>query len=232
MTPPEAVPSPAGHTIEVAPVADERAGSVLGKLDTITIDSGPDLLTHVEGELVNSLSRMGFAVRQVDRDAPRAGRKQILPSLLSAELSSESTLRFPVAAAVRVRIEVLDEYGQSTFRKEIRGATSRDLGFHTQGGVEDAQVLAEAIGASLSSLAADPSFAVAVGTPPEETANQRASQTPGRTTGSDRGTWSSEEEQSAEGIADRLATLDRLLKEGLIDQHDYEKKRQGILDEL
>lgn len=133
MPTPLAVPSPAGQTVEVGSIADERAQSVLGKVDSVTIDSGPDLPAYVEGELTNALSRLGFAVRQEDRSAPVAGHKRVLATLLSAEVSSESSLMYPVVATVRVRIELIDESAQSTFRKEIRGATSRDLGFHTQG---------------------------------------------------------------------------------------------------
>jgi hypothetical protein len=231
---PEAVPSPAGQTVEVGSVADERAESVLGKLDTLTIDSGPDLLTYVEGELANSLSRLGFAVRQVERNAPAAGHKRVLASLLSTDLSSESTLRFPVDAAVRLRIELVDESAQSAFRKEIRGATSRDLGFHTQGGPEDAQLLAEALDQALSRLAADESFVVAVNISPAEAAQRRAAREDSRkaATKSERATRGSEGGQSAQSVADRLGALDHLLEEGLIDQADYDRKRRGILDDL
>jgi hypothetical protein len=230
----EAVPSSGGQVVEVAPVADERGESVLGKLDRLTIDSGPDLLIYVESELANSLSRLGFAVRQVDRNAPVAGHKRVLASLLSVELSSESTLMYPVAAAVRLRIELIDESAQSTFRKEMRGATSRDLGFHTQGGPEDAQLLAEVVDQALSSLAADESFIVAVNITPEEAAERRVSEENGRkaATSSERATRGSEAGQSAESVAARLGTLERLLEEGLIDQDDYDQKRRGILDDL
>jgi hypothetical protein len=231
MPTPEAVSSPAGQIVEVASVVDERAESVLGRVDTATIDSGPDLVAYVEGQLVNSLSRLGFAVRQVDRNAPVAGSKRVLASLLSAELSSESTLMYPVAAAVRLRIELIDESSQSTFRKEIRGATSRDLGYHRQGGPEDAQLLAEVVDQALSSLAADESFVVAVNTSPGEAAERRAEDAR-KAASNDRPTRGSEEGQSAESVAERLATLDRLLEEGLINQDDYDRKRRGILDDL
>ncbi len=231
---PEAVPSPAGETVEVGSVADERAKSVLGKLDTFTIDSGPDLLTYVKDELANSLSRLGFAVRQVERNAPAAGHKRVLASLLSTELSSQSTLRFPVAAAVRLRIELIDESAQSTFRKEIRGATSRDLGLHTQGGPDDAQLLAEVVDQALSRLVADESFVVAVSISPEEAAERRSAKEDSRkaATKAERATRGPEGGQSPEGVADRLGALDHLLEEGLIDQEDYDQKRRGILDDL
>jgi hypothetical protein len=134
MPTPEVVPSPAGPTIEVVSVADERANSVLGEVDSVTVESGPDLIAYVEGELVNSLSRLGFAVRQVDQDAPAASHKRVLASLLTAEVSCESILIYPVAASVRLRIELIDESSRSMFRKEVRGATSQDLGYHRQGG--------------------------------------------------------------------------------------------------
>jgi uncharacterized lipoprotein YajG len=234
MPPLAAVPSPAGQTVEVSSVVDERAESVLGKVDSVTVDSGPDLLTYVEGELENSLSRLGFNVRQADRDAPAVGSKRILASLLSAEVWSESTLMFPVAAAVRLRIELIDESAQSTFRKEIRAATSRDLGFHTQGGPEDAQLLAEVVDQALASLAADESFVVAINTSPEEAAERRASGEDARraATKSEGATPGLQGGQSAESVADRLRTLDRLLEEGLIDQDDYDQKRRGILHDF
>lgn len=227
MPTPRTVPSPAGPTIEVAPVVDGRAASILGKVDTITVDSGPDLLDYVEGELANSLSTLGFAVRGVERGAPATGRKRLLATLRSAELASESTAYFPVAASVSVEIEVVDESGTSTFRKEVRGASSRDLGFHRQGGPEDAQLLAESVDQAIATLSVDASFAVALAGPMKENARQRGSD--GRAM---EATRKSERAASEPGVADRLRTLDRLRDEGLIDRSDYERKRQEILDGL
>jgi len=234
MPPLDMVPSPAGRTVELASVVDERINVVLGKVDTLTIASGPDLVTHIEGELANTLSRMGFEVRQVDQSAPLAGHKRILPSLTGAELSSESTLLHPVAAAVRVRIEIIGEPQQSMFRKEIRGAVSRDLGRHKQGGPEDAQLMAEAVHQAFTQLAADESFIFAVNASPEDVAERRAAEEKAR-----KATIEAAEErsmpregQTANSVADRLGTLDRLLKDGLIDQNDYDQKRREILDDL
>lgn len=234
MPAPEVVSSPAGQIVELSSVEDERSQSVLGKLDTLTIDSGPDLLSYVEAELTNSLSRLGFAVRQVERDTPPAGRKRVLAALLSAEVSSESTLRFPVVAAIRLRIELIDESSQSTFRKEIRGGTSRKLGFHTQGGPEDAKLLAEAIDQALSRLAADASFVGAVRLSPEGAAKRRAAEAEARKAAakSPRPSRAVEDGESAQSVAGRLGALDRLLEEGLIDQADYDQERRRILDEL
>jgi hypothetical protein len=229
----ESVSSPAGPTLEVAPVVDERSGVVLGKVDTLTVASGPDLVTYVEGELVNTLSRMGFAVRQVaSTSIPEY--KRVLASLTSAELSCESTLLQPVLAAVRLRIEIMDESQQSAFRKEIRGAMSRDLGRHSQGGPEDAQLLVEAVQQALARLTADDSFAFAVNASPEEVAEQRASEEQARKAAAEtaRRRGAIPESQTEESVADRLGTLDRLVKEGLINQGDYNRKRQEILDDL
>jgi hypothetical protein len=210
-----AVPSTGGQIIEIAPVSDERGGAVLGKVDSVTVESGADLLVYVAGELGNALSRMGFDVRQVDANAPVTDRKRVVASLLSVDLSSESTLMFPVAAAVRLRIDVVDGSRPSDFRKEVRGAVSRELGFHKQGGPENAQLLAEAVQQAFSMLEADQPFRAAL-------------------QGSDRKTptMASEQAPPPEGVADRLATLDRLLAEGLINQDEYDRKRREILDDL
>jgi hypothetical protein len=234
MPQPDTVPSPTGETIEVGPVSDERAASVLGKVDTITIESTPDLVSYVEAELVNALSRLGFAVRQVERNADVDGRKRVLASLLSAELSSESTLLHPVAAAVRLRIELLDESGQLAFRKEIRGATSRDLGAHTQGGPEDARLLADVIDQALSRLAADESFLATLTGSAAERAERRPSpeEFVAPPTRAEPPKPTPERGRSAERVAERLGALDALLEQGLIDQEDYDDKRREILDEL
>src|SRR5262245_46137383 len=91
MPTPMSVPSPVGPTIEVGSVADERSTPVLGTVDMIPISSGPDLIPYVESDVVDSISKLGFTVRQVDRNSPPAGHKRVLVSLLSAELSSESS---------------------------------------------------------------------------------------------------------------------------------------------
>ena len=232
MPTPGTVPSPAGETIEVGPVGDERAIPVLGEVDSITIESGPDLASYVEGELVNTISRLGFAVRQVDRAAPPDGRKRVLAALLAADLSSESTLLHPVAAAVRLRIEALDESGQSVFRKDIRGAMSRDLGAHTQGGPEDARLLADVIDQALSRLATDESLLFALSGSPGEKAAGRASREGSVLPRAAPSVRTPERDRSAERVAERLKALDALLAEGLIDRADYDTKRREILDAL
>jgi len=234
MPPVESVSSPAGPTVEVAPMVDERASVVLGKVDTLTVASGPDLVRYVEAEMVNALSRMGFAVRQVDPSTPIGTYRRVLAALTGTELSSESTLLHPVVAAVRVRIEIIDESQQSTFRKEIRGSISRDLGRHKQGGPEDAQLLAEAVQQALARLAADESFAFALSSSPEEMADQQASEERARKAAAEalQRRRVLPEGQPEGSAADRLSTLDHLLKEGLINQDDYNRKRQEILDDL
>jgi hypothetical protein len=157
---------------------------------------------------------MGLDVRQVDEGAPTSERKRVRATLLSAELSSESSLMYPVVAAIRLRIELDDASKEFDFRKEIRGAVSRELGFHTQGGPEEAQLLAEAVQQAVSILAADQPFLAAL-------------------QGSDREpTTASDQTPVQKGVSDRLGTLDRLLAEGLISQDDYDRKRGEILDEL
>jgi hypothetical protein len=148
--------------------------------------------------------------------------------LLSAELSSESTLLDPVVAAVRFRIELTDETGRITFRKDFHGSTSRKLGFHTQGGSEDAELLVEAIGQATQDLTADRSFRAALLLPPTEEvgsdgANAASSEPPRQHNSGGHRALSPEE---------RLSVLDQLLEEGLINQDDYTAKRKEILDDL
>ena len=240
MPPPESVGSPAGPMVEVADVTDERVTPTLGKLDSYTIDSGPDLVKYVEAELINSLFRMGFDVRQVVRSEPPGSQKRVQAALLSAELESKSILLYPVAAAVRLRVELTDELGQATFRREFRGAISRDLGMHTQGGREDAELLAEVIDQAVAALAADNSFAAALSISPEEAEQRRRSEEgirePARDTGS-RVPLSTEAPElpprgSKDITAERLRKLDQLLEEGLIDRDDYAEKRREILSDL
>lgn len=226
--------------LEVCDVADERVATTLGKIDTFTIDSGPDLVKYVEAELINSLFRMGFDVRQVDRSAPPAGRKRVQATLLSAEVESESTALYPVAAAVRLRVALTDELGEVTFRRDFRGALSRDLGMHAQGGPEDAGLLAEVIGQTLANLAADKSFVAAVSVSPDEAQRRRRSEQELREAARDlegRAPLSEEAAEtpprgSKEVAKERLRTLDQLLEEGLIDRDDYAKKRREILSDL
>ena len=240
MPPPESVGSPTGPMVEVSDVTDERVTPTLGKIDSLTIDSGPDLLKYVEAELINSLFRMGFDVRQVDQSEPPAGQKRVRAALLSAELESESTLLDPVEAAVRLRVELTDELGEVTFRRDVRGALSRDLGMHTQGGREDAELLAEVIGQTLAALAADKSFVAAVSMSPDEAQRRRKSEQEIRETDRDAGSRAplpkEAEEMPARGskevAEERLRTLDQLLEEGLIDRDDYAKKRREILSDL
>lgn len=229
MPPLETVPAAAGQTLELAAVVDRRPGGVLGKVDTLTIASGADMVPYVEGELVNTLSRMGFAPLQVEHTAPLAGRKRVLASLTDATLSSESTLLYPVAASIRLRIEVVDESGKSTFRKEFRGAETRDLGRHKQGGPEDAQLLADVVAQACASLARDESFVSAVASSREKAGSPRVAAEEAREIAPEpaRGT-----SPAAASVSGRLKTLDRLLEEGLIDQDDYFRKRKEILDEL
>jgi hypothetical protein len=211
----QAVPSKAGQIVEMAPISDERAGVVLGEVDSVTIESREDLLVYIAGELANGLSRMGLDVREVDANASLTDRRRIRGTLLSAEVSSESSLMYPVVAAVRMRIELVDATQQLDFRKEIRGAVSRELGFHTQGGPENAQLLAEAVRQAVSSLEVDQSFVAAL----------RGSDHKTPTVASDEG-------PVHESVADRLGTLDRLRDEGLIKQDEYQRKRGEILDDL
>jgi hypothetical protein len=208
----ELAPSQAGQVVQIMPVSDERAGVVLGEVDSVAVESGPDLLVYVAGELANVLSRMGLDARQVGE--ADSSRTRIRAVLLSAELSSESSLMYPVVAAVRLRIELADAFGEFDFRKEIRGAVSRELGFHKQGGPEEAQLLAEAVQQAVAILEVDRAFLAAL---------QGVDSKP--TTASDR-------DSVQESASDRLATLDRLLAEGLISQDDYDRKRGEILDDL
>jgi hypothetical protein len=226
----ELVPSAVGQIVEVTTVEDRRASPMLGKVDSATIESGPNLITYIQDALSNSLSQMGLSVRHVDRDAPVAGHKRILPSLVTAEISSESSLMYPVAAAVRLRIEVIDESGRSAFQQEARGAMSRELGFHRQGGPEDGRLLADTIDQALSNLAANRSFAAAI---KAATPNEQDVSNPNAKAGtSEQVTADSAGTPVPESLAERLATLDKLLEQGLINQEDYDRKRQEILDDL
>lgn len=226
---PDMVPTPAGPVLEVPPLADERASSRLGKIDTFTIRSSPDLVRYVEAELVNSLSRMGLTVRQVGRGAVSDRQKRLEAALLSAELSSDSTALKPVVATIRFRVDLLDETGRSTFRRDFFGAASEKLGFHTQGGPEDARLLAEAIGQAMERVAAERALRTAAFLSEAEAADARAS-VAAAASAPPRAEPPASDATTA--VEERLSTLDQLLREGLIDRDDYETKRQEILDDL
>ncbi len=240
MPSPEPAASPAGPIVEVASVGDERVTPTLGKLDTFTISSGPDLLEYVEAELINSLFRMGFDVRQVDQGAPAADRKRVQVALLATELGAESTFLHPIAATVRLRAEVTDELGQSTFRREFRGAISRKLGMHEQGGPEDAKLLADVIDQAMATLVADKPFVAAVSLSAKEAQRRRRSQQKSRESTRDHGNRAplpteavgATPSESSNRVADRLHKLDQLLEKGLIDRDDYARKRREILSDL
>jgi hypothetical protein len=227
---PETLSSPAGPMIDIMPVTDERSTSKLGKLDTLTIESGTELAHYLETEFINGLARMGLAVRQVDPGAEPIGLKRIELSLRSAELSSESTALQPVVATVFFRLELTDETGRMSFSKDFRGGTSRKLGFHKQGGGEDATLLVEAIEQAVEVAVADRSFRAAVFPSEGEAVGKRAQGA------SETHTTSPDQARSDDGartqIEERLSTLDQLLEEGLIDQDDYTAKRREILDDL
>jgi hypothetical protein len=227
---PRMLSSASGPSIDVAPVTDERNTRKLGKLDTLMIESGPELASYLEAQLINGLGAAGLTPRQADASTPSTGIKRLGASLLSAELSSESTLLDPVVAAVRFRIELTDETGRVTFRKDFHGSTSRKLGFHTQGGPEDAELLVEAIGQATQDLTADRSFSAALFLAPTEEvgegsdgANAASSEPPRQHNSGGHRALSPEE---------RLSVLDQLLEEGLINQDDYTAKRKEILDDL
>lgn len=240
MPPPELVASPAGPIIEVVRVDDKRNSSTLGKLDTITVDSGPDLVKYVEDELINSLSRLGFAVFQVEPDAAATAQKRLHASLLSAQINAESTWLHPVVASVRVRVELVNELGQTTYRRELRGANSRDLGAHTQGSPEDAKLLADTVDQALASLLTDKAFYSALLISPKEAEQRRIAEAEALKTAREsrqRPTplakpTAIRSNGAAETMKERLSTLDQLLREGLIEEDDYAKKRQEILNAL
>ena len=111
---------------------------------------------------------------------------------------------------------------------------------HTQGGREDAELLAEVIGQAPAALAADDSFVAAVSISPEQAKLRRRSEEkirePSRDTGST-APLSKEAEEippkgSKEMTRERLRMLDQLLEEGLIDQDDYAKERGEILGDF
>ena len=232
-------PSALGPVIEVSRVTDVRAGSTLGKVDTVTIDSGADLAEYVEVELVNALSGMGLTVRQGSQDGS-VGLKRVEASLIAAQLECESTLMYPVVATVRLRVELIDELGRTAFAREFRGSASQDLGYHRQGGQEDARLLADVVTQAVTSIAKDKAFVAAAFSSPGDAAQQPLSEekAPGVAGGSEQGSNSPIEPISegpsgaADTTAEQLRTLDRLLEEGLIDQDDYTEKRQEILRSL
>jgi len=156
-------PAPNGQAIYLS-VSDSRATTVLGKVDSFTINSGASLVQYVEAELANGLSRMGIAAWQRAQDAQGTSpaRKRLVASIESAGLEAESTLLHPVVAFVRLRTELVDELGQTTFSREFHGSTSRELGFHRQGGPEDAALLVEAVEKAVAGLSSDGSFAAAL----------------------------------------------------------------------
>jgi hypothetical protein len=70
---PRMLSSPSGPSIDVAPVTDERNTRKLGKLDTLMIESGPELASYLEAELINGLgaadSRLAKSMRTHHRPA-------------------------------------------------------------------------------------------------------------------------------------------------------------------
>jgi hypothetical protein len=200
---PPTQPSPSGEAINFA-VSDARGTTVLGKVDSFTIDAGPSLVEYVEVELTNGLSRMGVATWQ-GRSNQTVGpkRKSLAASIAAAGLEAKSTLLNPVEAYVKIGIELTDEAGRTTFRRDLRGRTSRELGFHTQGGHEDAALLAEAIADAVAALTSDEAFAIALAASAEEAERSLAAEQAAR------------EAAKAEGIRS-------------IEQLEAAKKREAI----
>lgn len=234
MPPAELLPSVQGPVIEVSRVRDERSRSTLGKVDTIMIESGPDLPDYVEVELINTLSQMGLSVRQ-GVGAESEGSKRVQVSLLAVSLECESTLMYPVLATAILRVELTGEAGQVSFRREFRGSSNKDLGYHRQGGPEEAELLAAAVTRAVSGIREDKAFVAAAFGLPGEVAHQVPSGGAGVGTPQSGSFLESERAQTVGDkvpVRERLIALDRLLEEELITREDYVQKRKEILGDL
>lgn len=207
---PGSTPSPDGEAIDLI-VSDSRETTVLGKVDTFTIDSGPSLVEYVEVELVNSLSRAGVAAwrRSETGQATGPSRKRLVASVAAARLEAESSLLYPVHASVKIGIELTNEVGRTTFQRDIRGSASRELGFHRQGGQEDAALLAEAITGAVSRLSSDESFAAALAVSAEEAERSLASEEAARAAARAEGRQSIEDLEAAKGQEAMEAAADQ-----------------------